>query len=102
MGDGAFDAFPLILAVAAVTYLTRIAGFSLAGKKAPPPLDRFLRMVPVAAFAALVAPDLALAPAPGPRLLAAAVSAAATLVTRRLELGLLAGMAAFLALRALT
>ncbi len=101
MGSGAFDGLPLILAVAAVTYLTRVAGFGLAGRNVPPLLDRFLRLVPVAAFAALVVPDLALAPDPGPRLLAAAVSAGATLLTRRLELGLLAGMAAFLALRLL-
>jgi branched-subunit amino acid transport protein len=99
VNDGVFDDFPLILAVAAVTYLTRVAGFALAGRQTPPLLDRFLRLVPVAAFAALAAPGIALGSSPGPRLLAATVAAAATVFTKRLEVGLLAGMAAFLGLR---
>lgn len=49
-----------ILAAALVTYATRIAGFGLGGRELPPALGRFLAYVPVAVFAALIAPDLGL------------------------------------------
>ncbi len=89
----------LILALAGVTFLIRVAGFALVGRTVPAGFDRFLRFVPVAAFAALAAPDLVLVPAPGLRLAAALAAALVTVLTRRLELGLVAGLLAFFALR---
>lgn len=89
----------LILACAAVTYLTRIAGFALGGRPVPPLFERFLRMVPVAAFAALTAPDLLAGAAPPLRVVAAVACGALIVTTRRLWLGLLGGMAVYAALR---
>ena len=84
----------LILALAAVTYGTRIAGFTVDRRRIPPQLDRALTYVPIAAFAALIVPglsddggSLAL-----PRLAAALAAAAAVLLTRQLWASLLAGM----------
>lgn len=88
-----------ILLMGAVTFGSRLAGLSLRAQ--PPPFwSRFLRFVPVAVFAALVAPAL-----PGDRgewpqrLVAAALAALATWRTRQLWVGLAAGLAAFWALR---
>ncbi|MGI9252542.1 MAG: AzlD domain-containing protein [Thermomicrobiales bacterium] len=99
MGNGIPGGMALILACAAVTYLTRITGFALVGKEIPPFFDRFLRMVPVAAFAALTAPDLVHGTSPPARIVAAIACAALIVRTRKLWLGLLAGMAVFAALR---
>ena len=92
----------LVLSVAAVTYATRVAGFSLGrwtggGARAlPPTFDRFLTYVPIAAFAALIAPDLASGPgALGPRLLGVLAAALAVWRLEKLWAGLLLGMAAF-------
>ena len=52
--------FGVILAAALVTYAARLAGFSLVDRELPPALGRFLAYVPIAVFAALVAPDLGL------------------------------------------
>jgi branched-subunit amino acid transport protein len=57
----------LVLAVATVTYLTRLAGFRLQlGPRSPDgettlpaAVERFLAYVPIAAFASLVAPGVA-------------------------------------------
>lgn len=94
------DALPVIMAAAAVTYLTRIAGFGLVGRQIPPAVDRFLFMIPVAAFAALTVPDLLTGTAPPLRVVAALAAAGLTLTTRKVWLGILAGMVVFFALRA--
>ena len=108
----------LILALALVTYATRLAGFALAARARPAgaraaPVDgdqavpesaatRFLAYVPVAAFAALVVPGLVAGPGQLPaRLCGAAVAALAAWRTGRLWAGLAAGMAAFWLARAL-
>jgi branched-subunit amino acid transport protein len=50
---------PLIIAAAVLTYFTRYGGLAL-GKRNPPAfVSDFLGYVPIAAFAALVLPDLA-------------------------------------------
>jgi branched chain amino acid efflux pump len=87
----------LILAVAAVTYATRIAGFSLDRRVIPQRVDRALTYVPIAAFSALIVPGLsddggnfAL-----PRIAAVVIAAVTVLLTRQLWAGLLMGMVAF-------
>ncbi len=86
----------LILAVAAVTYAARIAGFTIDQGRIPHRLDRALTYVPIAAFAALVVPGLSddgsLAPV---RIGAALLAAAVILLTRQLWASLLAGMVVF-------
>lgn len=94
------NALAVIAGMALVTYLARLAGFSLTGARIPPFWLRFLRFVPVSVFAALVVPAL-----PGEqgewaaRMLAAAASGMATWRTRQLWVGLLVGMGVFLLLR---
>lgn len=115
------DGIALILAAAVVTYATRLAGLLLAvrlenrkagaggaaGAEGPrggawSVLDGSLGYVPVAAFAALVAPDLGLGtPEMLPRLFGAAVAAALVLRVGHLWAGLGAGMAAYWAASAL-
>ena len=96
---------PEVLAVfagmLAVTYGSRLAGMLLRAPL-PPFWLRFLRFVPVAVFPALVAPELPGSRGEGPeRALAAAVGALLAWRTRQLWPGLLGGMLAFWALRAL-
>lgn len=92
----------LIVAVALVTYGTRIAGFALGQRRLPTVVDRFLAYVPVAMFAALIAPDLGLGSEQwAARLLGVAASALAVWKTRQLWAGLLVGMAVFWIVRAL-
>lgn len=96
------DRMGVILVVAAVTYATRLAGFALGRRAVPPAVERFLAFVPVAAFAALVAPGLTVGGGElAPRLLAATAAAIAVLRSRKLWLGLATGMAAYWAARAL-
>jgi branched-subunit amino acid transport protein len=86
----------IILSVAALTYLTRIAGFRLGDRRIPPTFDRFLAYVPVAAFAALAIPGVAEGAGTFPsRLAGAALSAIVVLRFGQLWAGLLAGMAGF-------
>jgi uncharacterized membrane protein len=105
----------LILAAALVTYATRLAGLLLAARlqdrkaesgvtpeahglrgRAWAAFDGLLGYVPVAAFAALIAPDLGLGtPEMLPRLFGAAVAAAVVLRFGHLWAGLGAGMAAY-------
>jgi branched-subunit amino acid transport protein len=102
--DGTVGRIALVLAVALVTYLTRLAGFRLRLRRGdgadeaelPAPIERFLGYVPIAAFAALVAPgvvegsgDLAA------RLAAVACAAVAALRLRRLWLSIAAGLAGY-------
>ena len=48
-----------IVAVALIVYATRVGGFWLGDRSLPPVVERFLSYVPIAAFAALVAPGVA-------------------------------------------
>lgn len=92
----------VILAMAALTYGSRLAGLALMGVVVPPFWLRFLRFVPIAVFAALVVPAL-----PGNRgewsirFLAAGLAAVATWRTRQLWVGIGVGMVAFWLLRLL-
>jgi branched-subunit amino acid transport protein len=89
----------IIVSVAALTYLTRIAGFRLGDRNLPPAFDRFLVYVPVAAFAALAIPGVAEGTGPFPaRLAGATLSALVVLRFSHLWTGLLAGMAGFWAM----
>ena len=96
------DRMGVILAVAAVTYATRLAGFALGRRPVPPAVEWFLAFVPIAAFAALVAPGLAVGGELAPRLLAATAAAIAVLRSGKLWAGLAAGMAAYWVARALS
>jgi uncharacterized membrane protein len=115
------DGITLILAAAAVTYATRLAGLLLAtrlenriaraggaaGAGGPHGgawlvLDRLLGYVPVAAFATLVTPNLGLGtPEMVHRLFRAAVAAVVVLRVGHLWAGLGAGMAIYWAVSAL-
>jgi branched-subunit amino acid transport protein len=92
----------LVLVVAVGAYGTRVTGFSLGrltgggGRALPPAFDRFLSYVPIAAFAALIVPDLVSGPGDlSPRLLGVLAAALAVWRTEKLWAGLLLGMAAF-------
>lgn len=91
----------IIVAAALVTYGTRISGFTLAQRQLPALFGRLLTYVPVAVFAALIAPDLGLGTIEAPaRLLGVAVAALAVWRTRQLWAGLAAGMLIFWLVRA--
>ncbi len=86
----------MIVSVAVLTYLTRIAGFRLNDRNLPPSLDRFLAYVPVAAFAALAIPGIAEGAGTFPaRFIGAAVCAVIVIRFGQLWAGLVAGMAGF-------
>ena len=86
----------LILAVAAVTYLTRVTGFALGDRTMPPAVDRFLAYVPVASFAALAIPGVADGAGTLPaRVIGAALATLVVLRFGQLWACLLAGMAGF-------
>jgi len=88
--------FWFILAAALVTYLTRLGGFALGGRDLPPVVGRFLAYVPVAVFAALIAPDLGLGGGQwAARGLGLAAAAAVVWRTRQLWAGLAAGMVVY-------
>lgn len=91
------ERFALILAVAALTYAARVAGFALVDRTLPPIVTRFLAYVPIAAFAALAVPGVVGVSSDGlaPRLLAAAVASLVTLRFGQLWACLVAGMATF-------
>lgn len=96
------NAVAIIMGMALLTYGTRLAGLALVDVAVPAFWLRFLRFVPVAVFAALVAPAL-----PGDRgewpvrLIAAVIAGIATWWTRKLWVGILTGMACFWLLRLL-
>ncbi len=86
----------LIVAVAASTYVTRIAGFLAGDRTIPPFVRRFLDYVPISVFAALVAPDSGIGtPQMAPRLVGLIVAGIVVLQWRQLWAGLAAGMAAY-------
>jgi len=85
----------------AVTFGSRLAGLTL-HRELPPFWLRFLHFVPISVFAALVTPSLAGSRGEGGiRVAAAALAAAAAWRTRRLEVAIAVGMAAFWLLRLL-
>lgn len=88
---------PLILAAAAVTYLTRIAGFTLQGRTLPPTVDRALAYVPVAVFTALIVPGISDVGGSEQvsRLVGALIAGGAVALTGRLWITLVAGMAGY-------
>jgi branched-subunit amino acid transport protein len=88
--------FPVIFGAAVITYVTRYAGLAL-GKRRPPPIARrFLDYVPIAAFAAIIAPDLGTGGSEtAPRLIGAAVAAFAVYRFGKLWVCIAAGMAAY-------
>ena len=61
----------LIVVLAVLIYLTRIAGLLLGARQAPPTVARALHYVPIAAFAALIVPGLAVPGEFAPRVVAA-------------------------------
>ncbi|SNS38483.1 Branched-chain amino acid transport protein [Noviherbaspirillum humi] len=88
------------------TFLTRGSFFLLGNAvKLPPRLQHALRYAPAAAMAAIIAPDLLLAPGSvaldwfNPRLLAAIGAAIFFLATRRLLGTIIVGMALFTVFR---
>jgi len=86
----------LIVAVAAVTYLTRISGFVIGQRTMPQWLGRFLQYVPVAVFAALVTTNFNAGQSDMlPRLIGVVAASLAVLRFRQLWIGLVAGMACF-------
>lgn len=96
------DRLGVIVAVALLTYATRLVGFAVAGRALPPIVERFLAYVPVAAFAALLGPGVATGDEEiAPRLIAAGVAAVAVRRFGRLWVGLAAGMVAYWVARGL-
>jgi branched-subunit amino acid transport protein len=86
----------MIIAAALATYGTRLAGFGLSQRTIPPLVNRFLTYVPVAVFAALIAPELGLSNDQWPaRLLGIAAASLAVWKSRQLWAGLVAGMVVF-------
>jgi branched-subunit amino acid transport protein len=84
--------------MALVTYATRALAVFLLARRLPPALERFLGHIPVAVFAALIAPPL-LAPegifSPGLEAAAAIPAAAAAWRTRQVLPTILAGMGSY-------
>lgn len=88
--------FPVILAAAVITYLTRIAGLRFGKSQLPATVQRFLHYVPIAAFSALIIPGLTSPDADiVPRVAAAVVAIAAVLRFGRLWFCLAVGMSVF-------
>jgi branched-subunit amino acid transport protein len=111
VSQGTLERLALVLAVALVTYLTRLVGFRLRLGRGdgdgepivPVPVERFLAYVPVAAFASLVAPGVAGGSGALPaRLVAVVCAAVAALCLRRLWLSIVAGLAGYWLVEALS
>jgi branched-subunit amino acid transport protein len=94
----------LIVGMALATYATRAPGLFLRSGRLRPGLERCLRHIPAAVFAALSAPPL-LAPtggfAPGLEAVAALPAALTAWWTRQVFPTILSGLAAYWLLRAL-
>lgn len=94
----------VFLGMGLVTFFTRYAMIATLGRELPSVVRRWLRYVPVAVLAALIAPA-ALAPQGraelGPNLAAVAVGAWVAWRTRNVLWTIVGGMAAFWLLRAL-
>lgn len=91
----------LILTLALLIYLTRLSGLLLGARQAPPVAARALHYVPIAAFAALIVPGLAVPGEIAPRVAAAICTGAVALRLGKLWAALLVGMAVYWGLRAL-
>lgn len=91
----------LIVVLAVLIYLTRIAGLLLGARQAPPTVARALHYVPIAAFAALIVPGLAVPGEFAPRVVAALCTGLAAWRFGTLWVALAAGMAVYWGLRAL-
>jgi branched-subunit amino acid transport protein len=90
------DHLGIIVASALVTFGTRYAGFALDQRRFTPSFGRFLTYIPVAVFAALIAPDLGIGTTELPaRLIGIAAASIAVWLTRQLWAGLAAGMIVF-------
>lgn len=86
----------LVLAMAVVTYITRIGGFAISRWALPPAVNRFLGYIPIAAFAALIVPGVS----PGnpdllPRLIGITVAVLVVLRWPTLWVALATGMTTF-------
>lgn len=94
------NVIPLIVVAAALTYATRYGGLAL-GKRNPPRFaSDFLGYIPIAAFAALVLPDLASGSDERlPRLVAAGVAAFVVIRFGKLWTCIAVGMAVYWATR---
>ena len=89
----------LILTLAVLIYLTRIAGLILGARQAPPMVARALHYVPTAAFAALIVPGLAVPGELVPRLAAAVGTGLVSLRFGKLWAALLVGMGVYWGMR---
>ena len=90
----------IILLMAVVTYVPRLAGFLLSEQNVSSFWLRFLHFVPIAVFAALISPALLGIQGEGNiRLLAAFLAAIIIWRSESLWLGIVSGMAAFWLLR---
>lgn len=86
----------VILAAAAITYTTRLAGFAFRERTISDRTTRFLTDVPVAAFAALAIPGILTGEEDMPARIVAAVTAAAfTFRYGKLWLCILSGLATY-------
>ena len=94
----------IFLGMAAVTYATRVTMIALLGKEMPPLVQRWLRYVPAAVLAALIAPA-ALMPHGqlewGTQMVAVAAGAVVAWRTRNVLATIVVGMAVFWVLGAL-
>ena len=90
----------VILLMALVTYVPRLAGFVLSGRRIPPFWRRFLHFVPISVFAALITPALPGTQGEGAiRLVAALLAALLIWRTQSLWLGIATGVGVFWLLR---
>ncbi len=91
-----------IVGMALVTYLPRLLGFILSGRKVSAFWLRFLHFVPITVFAAIVAPSI-----PGSsnqsliRVVAATIAGLVLWRFKRLWIGIVVGMSVFWLLRAI-
>lgn len=91
----------MILALAALTYLSRLSGFLIGTRQAPPAVAQALHYVPIAAFAALIVPGLVVPGEVVPRLIAAICTGVVALRIGKLWAALRVGMALFWGMRVL-
>ena len=91
----------LIVVLAILIYITRIAGLLVGARQAPPVVARALYYVPIAAFAALIVPGLAVPEELAPRMVAAVGTGVVAWRLGKLWAALIVGMAVYWGLRAL-
>ncbi len=96
----AIEHLALIVTLAILIYLTRIAGLLLGARQAPAVVAQALHYVPIAAFTALIVPGLAVPGEMAPRLIAAVCTGMVALRLGKLWAALLVGIAVYWGLRA--